>query len=348
MSATELVLQAKTRKASELLLIVGSAPKAKISESWQPLRSEPFLLTEWQILTQTLLNSQQQAQLDTMGSASGEAQIGQNRIGFSFFQEASLFRILLNFHADFVQNIELNMPTALLESVRNPHGLSLFLGQDSSQVLACLYHCLEVINKEKSLNILVLSSDPFPQIKEEKATFVYHQIQAQKDLSQGEIYKGMDLIVFHGVTHPDILGLATRLAEEGQKVFFTAKSHSILFYLKRILSDLPQNLGKYGVSRFADVIEVLAHLTSVKSNTETVVSAVEMVLMKPHLRQYLISEDLKSFESLLNGVAETKGLLTLNQSLLQLLIRRKINVQSAFQVSREPDVLDQQLKKLGV
>lgn len=348
MSATELILQAKTKKASELLLIVGSVPKAKISEEWQSLRPDPFLLTDWQILIQTLLNSQQKAQLETVGASIGETQVGQHRIGFSFYQDESIFRILLNFHADSVTQIELNMPTALVESVREPKGLSLFLGLDSSQVLASLYHSLDLINKEKCLNILVLSTDPFPQIKEEKSTFVYHQLHLQKDLINREILKGMDLIVFHGVTHPELLGMATRLVEEGQSVFLSSKAHSILFYLKRALSELPQSLGKYGVSRFADVIEVLTHLTSVRSTTGSVVSAFEMVLMKPHLRAYLMNEDLKSFESLLSGSSETKGLLTLNQSLVQLLIRRKVNVQAAFQSSREPDLLDQQLKKLGV
>ena len=39
---------------------------------------------------------------------------------------------------------------------------------------------------------------------------------------------------------------------------------------------------------------------------------------------------------------------TLNQSILQKMIRRKLDVQSAFAVSDAPDELDAQLKKMGL
>ncbi|MGE5085298.1 MAG: hypothetical protein ACM3MG_03295 [Bacillota bacterium] len=45
---------------------------------------------------------------------------------------------------------------------------------------------------------------------------------------------------------------------------------------------------------------------------------------------------------------ENSGILTLNQSLLQHLIRRRIDLKTAFETSREPDHLDQLLKKVGI
>ena len=42
------------------------------------------------------------------------------------------------------------------------------------------------------------------------------------------------------------------------------------------------------------------------------------------------------------------GYSSFNQSLIQKLIRRKLDVQTAFAASEEPDQLDEQLKKLGL
>lgn len=70
--------------------------------------------------------------------------------------------------------------------------------------------------------------------------------------------------------------------------------------------------------------------------------------MKPQVRGLIEDQDLKSLENLLTQAPENSGILTLNQSLLQHLIRRRVDLKTAFEVSRDPDNLDQLLKKVGI
>ena len=50
MSLTELLLQAKAKKAEEFLFVVGSEPRARLASGWTSLRSSPALMTEWNLL----------------------------------------------------------------------------------------------------------------------------------------------------------------------------------------------------------------------------------------------------------------------------------------------------------
>jgi twitching motility protein PilT len=78
------------------------------------------------------------------------------------------------------------------------------------------------------------------------------------------------------------------------------------------------------------------------------VFAHEVLLSKPDVRDFISDENLKGVEHLLVNSAENSGILTLNQSLLQHLIRRRIDLKTAFENSRHPDNLDQLLKKVGI
>ena len=64
MSITDLILQAKAKKAQSVLFVVGSAPQVQQAGEWSFLRETPVLPSEWNILQQSVLSPQQQAILD--------------------------------------------------------------------------------------------------------------------------------------------------------------------------------------------------------------------------------------------------------------------------------------------
>ena len=45
---------------------------------------------------------------------------------------------------------------------------------------------------------------------------------------------------------------------------------------------------------------------------------------------------------------EKSGMITMNQSLVSLIVKRKIDVRTAFSASADPDQLDSMLKKAGI
>ncbi|MFP5518865.1 MAG: twitching motility protein PilT [Bdellovibrionia bacterium] len=348
MSMTEMILQAKTQKATEALFVVGSLPKARILGEWTNLREKPVLISDWNVLTQTLLNPQQSAQLETLGVANGESLVGQQRVGFSFFQTDNTLRLLLNFAGDLNSSSELVAPFAIQESALNQNGLHLFLSNSPTVSTSTLSSVIAKINEEKAKVILVLSAGPIPQLKEKKSLIIYQQVRSHKDLLNEELYKSADVVVINGITNDHVLLTALQLAESGKSVILSVQSFSIMSYLRRAFSVLNEKYKAQGAPRLADCLQSIVGQSCGLTAQQEMFSAFEFMLLKPHIKQYLANEDMKSIEALLRGSAETSGVQTLNQSLLQLLVRRKIDVKTAFETSREPELLDQQLKKLGV
>ncbi|MNT62914.1 hypothetical protein D3C72_2006780 [compost metagenome] len=78
------------------------------------------------------------------------------------------------------------------------------------------------------------------------------------------------------------------------------------------------------------------------------VFAHEMMLMKAGLQTLLAKGEVSELTRQLVHAGEQSGQISLNQSLLQHLIRRRIDLKTAFETSFDPEALDQHLKKVGI
>lgn len=346
MSMTELILQARNQKASELLFLVGSDPRARIQGEWQSLRKQPLMPSEWTVLQQTLLNASQRDSLAKLTSVVGETLLGGARFGFSFFQNESTSRLLLNL-VDSEISLDFLPPTPVYEAMASMQGLTLMVGRRDAKLTQTLQSLLQKFNTERSFICLVVSADPFAQIREDKASFIYESGHSEQ-WHKNEILKGVDLIVLHGVHTEENLIRAVELAEAGVTVIYTMNSASVMGAIKQSYSILQKHWGKLGSARFADVLRMCYGQVATKGLEQSTVLASEFATIKPHIRSYVEQEDLKSLEALLRGTAESVGVQSLNQSLLQHLVRRRIDLKSAFLLTQDPENLDLLLKKVGV
>ncbi len=347
MSLTELLLQAKAKKAEEFLFVVGSEPRVRLLSGWESLRSSPALVTEWNLLQQSLLNNQQQAALDSKGVVMGETSFNSLRVGFSFFQQGSTMKALLDMDLDGGRQ-EVQMPPSLLEACLRMKGLVLLAGSGESGQAWALHRILQKLSEEKSFVGAVLSRKAFPQVREVKACYLYHNGEFTSEKEKESLLSGVDMVVFEGYGDEATVLEALALAERGKFVIYSMKAPSVLNALRRCLSVLGESFGDHGAPRLAEVLSLVAGQYPVPSSAGERIFAHEVLLMKPQVRDLIEMEDMKSLEGLMATSPENSGILTLNQSLLQHLIRRRLDIKTAFEVSRDPDSLDQLLKKVGI
>ena len=71
-------------------------------------------------------------------------------------------------------------------------------------------------------------------------------------------------------------------------------------------------------------------------------------MASPEVKNLLLEESLQDFEKFFKASEENSGVLNLNQSLMQLLLRRKIEISKALQITRDTVELDERLKKVGL
>lgn len=347
MSLTELLLQAKAKKAEEFLFVVGSDPRARLASGWTTLRSSPALITEWNLLQQSLLNAQQKTTLDLTGTVQGETAFDSVRIGFSFFQKDTTMKAVLDMDLDGSKQ-EVTLPPSLVDTCLRMKGLVLLTGPGESGQIVALHRLLQKLNEDKSFFGVVFSSKTFPQIREEKSCYVYHNGQFSREDEKDNLLIGADMVVFEGAADDKAFLQALALAERGVFVIYAMRAPSLPNGLRRVLSVLNKQYGSHGAARLAEVLSLAAGQYSMMGLSGDKIFAHEILLMKPQIRTLLEQENVKEIESLMLNAPENSGLLSLNQSLLQQLIRRYIDIKTAFEVSRDPDSLDQLLKKVGI
>jgi twitching motility protein PilT len=78
------------------------------------------------------------------------------------------------------------------------------------------------------------------------------------------------------------------------------------------------------------------------------VPALELLLVTQKLRAPLREGRWTILQEEMRATGDKTGMRTLNQSLLQLLLRRRIEMRAAFAESSDPDEFDQLLKKVGI
>lgn len=347
MSFTELLLQARTKKAEELLLVVGSDPKIRLGGHWTSIRNSPSLMTEWNLLLQTFLSSTQISQLEKNKSVVGETSFNEVRIGYSIFQDDRTMKAVLNLDMEGA-NRDLHFPPNVIENIGRLRGLSLFAGVGEVTQTWAIHKILQKLGTEKNFTAAVFSHNPFPQLKEEKASFVYHNGQFNSAEEKQIFLSGIQLVVFDGYMDDEMFLEALSLSEQGYTVFYSMRAPSVLNALRRANSVMAHKFGQQGISRLAEMLHLLVGQYAMAGLSSEKVIAFEMLPVRPEIRTLIEDNKFSELENLLTSAAENTGILTLNQSLLQNLIRRKVDLKTAFEVSRYPELLDQLLKKVGV
>lgn len=346
MSLTELLLQARAKKAQQFLFIVGSEPRIKVGSAWVTLRSSPALMTEWNLLQQSLLSSQQKAIFETQGVIQGETAIESLRIGFSFFQQDATMKALLNLDSDGTRQ-EMQIPQSVLDNALRMKGLMLLTGPGDSGQNWALHRLLQKMGEEKPFLGVVFSQSTFPQIKENKASFLYHTGTLREEESK-HLLAGADVVVFSGLQDEKDFLQALHLAEQGVFVIYSMSSPTIGNALRRLISALIPKSAHHGAIRLSEILSVVMAQYALPGLNGESAYAHEVLLMKPQVRTLLEKQDVRGIEELLASSSENSGMISLNQSLLQHLIRRRIDLKTAFETSHDPDALDQLLKKVGI
>jgi len=348
MAAMNYFAEARKRKSQELLLVLGSEAKCRIQQNWVSLGDAPVLLSEWNQVLKALLKSDQLQKLERDGTIEGCAQMSDGvRTSYNIFQSHDCFKAHFCFEPLNVFESELSLPTVFLETISRRQGLILLAGPVHPFKTNTLAQTLFRLNKDQAFHGAVFSKQAFPGIPEEKATFVY-QSAAVSDAAETGFFAGADVVVLHETVTAKILSQAMDLCDEGKMVVMTIASSNLMGAYHKCLELLSQTPNPYALWRFADHLKLAISQHPMTSLNEETILGFEMVLNTPEVKSALSHGKLTPVENLLHTHQENSGVLSLNQSILQLLIRRRIDMKQAFVVTHDPDGLDQLLKKVGI
>lgn len=242
------------------------------------------------------------------------------------------------------------IPLALSEWIHRRSGLVLLGGDRHSGVERLLVEVTrEQWERGRRPGAFVLRSEPesfhlaspYLLVRYEE----YLQPLVQKALNEKQVF------IFQGLRRVEELEWGLELAEEGHMVIQHFYASSLASILHRVFGSWLQSLsGSHHLWRWAQQLQGMLVPVPVFGGpaAQEPDRAFEIALLSSDSKKLLAQENIEEFLKKLEASEDKSGFVSLNQSLLQLLIRRKIDVKRAFETSQDPEAFDRLLKKVGI
>lgn len=220
-------------------------------------------------------------------------------------------------------NTQVVWPQAVQDCLQRQEGLILWSGTRHSRLGA-----LELSLKNLSLN-RVFSTDKHLGLRGSEA-------------------QSADVVVYRGMCEMGSTMDLLHLSEEGRMVIQIVMAPSVISSLHKVLSVLQSEKNSHQLWRYVDQLQLMVNQVHLIDTHQRDFFAHEVVLGTPGVKKLLLDAQVSTIESQLRENAENQGMVSLNQILLQLMIRRKIDLKTAFLKTRDPDNLDSLLKRVGI
>lgn len=337
-SLIEVIREAQTRSATGLRLVPGQPLQIRVNRRWingstQALQEGEVRESIWPLLT-----AEEKRRLDETRLFEGEFQGQSGPLRFQCLLHEPGLLLHLRWHNEQDRTLaEWGVPAFALERLQQQRGLNLVVGpleSGKSSFLRCLGRHLSE------------SHGPIPMISDSEefgAELKVPHIGLQSALAMTPSLMPSRFVIVDS-NLPEARRWAFQLASQGKTVFLsvTAKSMaSAMLSLAEsqgtgVWTSLAENL----VSAFG--VRLLPGLES------GLQPAFEFLSDTPEVKTELSRGSAFGLVEIMSKGGDKSGMRTLNQAILQLLIKRRIELRAGFDESPNPQELDELLKKVGV
>lgn len=328
MSLMEIIQKAQAEDSHQIVLVPFFPAKCKTEKAWTNITVDSLSPTIVRKHAMTFLSEEQKKRLDSGDSVRGLWRMSGQKFYFECFPHADGWALQLDWIPEKWRDSEFwNIPKWAMESLEKGRGLNIII---SSQAL--------VQDGMTDFLVTQLSNRGFwtawikPKANwsvQSDQTFVTYTEFAPENT---------DALVYEGFEAAEE---AIEKAEEGKLVFLNL-THTHLF---AALKKLTQKTDAY---RFSKVFKMAFHTQVVKGMTDWYPIS-DFLVNTPSVQAAIEGRDFARIEEIMKSPdAADTGMRSFNQNLLQMILKRKIDLRKGFELSPEPQELDQLLKKVGL
>lgn len=287
-----------------------------------------------------LLSDEEKADFYKRGFSEGVLFESGRRIGFTL--SLSHQGICAHFHwlrSESLRFSDWGFPAILLESLKKGQGLSVICGPKASGKTSALLSMAIEAKQQSNMNISLFTD------REEYASEINSAIFVSYDadllLTMNSFSLGSDLILIDS-DRTEIQLRALDLVDQGQNVLMTLPATSIESSLQRLKELLAGRSEK-----LAQSVQWILGLRLLAGIDFTYQPVFELMTATSNVRAGLKQNDWAAVESEMRTTGEATSMRTLNQSLMQMLLKRKVELKVGFDESPNPAELDSLLRKVG-
>lgn len=344
-----LVKAAVDHQASDIHISTGRKPILRVADQLMTLGDHPQLSADdvknllTDLLTEGELNRfHQQRSLDFSFSQGDMA-----RFRCNAFYTRGVPAIAMRLIPSRIRTLEeLSLPPQLERFTEVEQGFFLVVGpvgQGKSTTLATL---IDLINTKHSRHIITIE-DPLEYVYEQKKSII-DQREVRIDTSdfrtalRAVFRQDVDVVLVGEMRGQETIQTAVTAGETGHLVFSTLHTNSASQTVNRIIDTFPSEQQKQVRSQLASSLTGIFSQRLLPRISGGVIPAYELLINNKAIANLIREGRTHEINNVLQTSSEA-GMITLNQSLAELVRSNEVEVDDAMRFSRDPRQLDQLL-----
>jgi twitching motility protein PilT len=239
---------------------------------------------------------------------------------------------------------DLGLPPVVGELADRPRGLVLVTGPTGSGKSTSLAAMIDKINRETSQHILTIE-DPIEFLHPHKSCIINQREVHSDTESFGKAVKYIlrqdpDVVLLGELRDLETIEAALTIAETGHLCFATLHTNSAVQSINRIIDVFPPHQQPQIRAQLSFVLEgVVAQQLLPKASGVGRALAAEVMIPNPAIRNLIREDKVHQIYSQMQAGQGKHGMITMNQSLASLYLKRVCSLDDCIMASSDPEEL---------
>jgi len=336
--------------ASDLHITVGAPPSLRIGGKMVKVKIEPLNAQQCQQLAYSVLTDTQKKEFEKnkeLDASFGIKNLARFRCNM-FYQRGAIAGVFRRIPFQIPTFDQLGLPSVINKMIGAANGLILITGPTGSGKSTTLAAILDKINREEHSHILTIE-DPIEFVHAHKNSIVNQREVGSDTGSFSNALKRLlrqdpDVVLVGEMRDLETIEMALTIAETGHLVFGTLHTNSTVQTINRIINVFPADQQSQIRQLVSFVLQGIVAQNLVPKSYEPGRTLVQEVLVPtPGIRNLIREEKVHQIYSAMQIGQDQTGMITMNQSLLNLVKQGVIKSETAVEYSPNPDEMEKML-----
>jgi twitching motility protein PilT len=350
----QLLKAAIKQGASDLHVVAGSPPVLRVESRIVRVKSPDLTPEQTRQLCYSILTDAQKSRFEAtkeLDLSFGIKGLARFRVNL-FYQRGAVSGVFRRIPLDVPDLDVLGLPSVIAELVNYPTGLVLVTGPTGSGKTTTIAAMIDKINRERRAHIITLE-DPIEYVHPHKSCIVNQREVGVDTVSYRSALKHVlrqdpDVCMMGELRDLETIDAAMSICETGHLVLATLHTNSAISTITRVVNVFPSDQQDRVRTQLSLTLNATISQRLIPAINGGVAVAIEVLIMNPSIRNLVREGKLHQVYGMMQVGQDKSGMITLNQSLLQLVMKRRIEVRTAFTYSADPEELDRMMKQAGV
>jgi twitching motility protein PilT len=350
----QLLKFATEQGASDLHIVAGSQPALRVNGRIVRVKSSMLTKEQTRKLCYSVLSDYQKSrfeedkELDFSFDVKNMARFRANY----FFQRNAVSGVFRRVPVTIPKFSELGFHQAVGEVTNFPNGMVLVTGPTGSGKSTTIAALMDKINTERFGHIVTLE-DPIEFVHAHKNCIVnQREVGADtnnfKTAMKHMLRQDPDYCMMGELRDLDTIDSSLAIAETGHLVFGTLHTNSAISTITRLVSVFPSDQQEKVRVALSSCLQAVISQRLLPSLQGGRIVVYEFLSMTPAVRNLIRENKLHQVSAMMQVGQDKSGMVTMNQSLMNMVMRKRIDTKTAFEASNEPEQLEQLMRKAGI